>query len=241
MTTKSAVLSNATETRSAQMPKLLVVDDDAAVRGMLRTRLSDSYEVVETDDPEQAVALALEHKPDAILLDLMMPKFSGFELCQGFHSLSYTALIPIFVISGEGAGQYKEQCQHLGAKGFFQKPVDFAQLKAAIAAELQGKRPERRAHVRVGMRVPLILRGVDGAGKAFEETTTTENVSSEGFLCNCSAPLIKGTIVEVYLPSGDKERLAGKAEVVRRESSGSPWQRYGFHFLHTTKDWVLHE
>jgi DNA-binding response OmpR family regulator len=54
--------------------------------------LSEGYEVIDTVDPEQALGLALEHKPDAILLDLMMPKFSGFELCQSFCSLSYTRL-----------------------------------------------------------------------------------------------------------------------------------------------------
>jgi len=47
--------------------------------------LVQGYEVIDTQDPEQALGLALEHKPDAILLDLMMPKFSGFELCQSFR------------------------------------------------------------------------------------------------------------------------------------------------------------
>jgi len=82
------------------MRKLLIVDDDSAMRGLMRMRLSDSYEIFDTEDPEQALALALEHKPDAVLMDLMMPKFSGFELCQSFHSLSYTSYLPIFVITG---------------------------------------------------------------------------------------------------------------------------------------------
>jgi CheY-like chemotaxis protein len=127
------------------MPKILIVDDDEAVRGLLRLRLSDVYQVVETGNPEQALGLALEHKPDAILLDLMMPGFSGFELCQSFHSLSYTSRIPIFVITGEAGTKYKEHCESLGARGYFHKPVDFPALKAALAAELKDKQPERRA------------------------------------------------------------------------------------------------
>ena len=47
-----------------------------------------------------ALGLVLEHKPDAVLLDLVMPKVSGFELCQSLRSLSYTARIPVFVITG---------------------------------------------------------------------------------------------------------------------------------------------
>src|ERR1700674_1831958 len=139
---------------------------------LLRACLSEGYEVIDTGDPEQALALALEHKPDAILLDLMMPGFSGFELCQSFHSLSYTSRIPIFVITGEAGTKYKEHVEGLGAKGYFHKPVDFAALKAALAAELKGKQPERRKHKRVQIRVPLKLRGNDANGKPFEESTT---------------------------------------------------------------------
>ncbi|HXQ25311.1 MAG TPA: response regulator [Candidatus Acidoferrales bacterium] len=223
------------------MPKLLIVDDDESVRGLLRLRLSDTYQIVDTGDPEQALGLALEHKPDAILLDLMMPGFSGFELCQSFHSLSYTSRIPIFVITGEAGTKYKEQVESLGAKGYFHKPVDFAVLKAALAAELKGKQAERRAHKRVQMRVRLKLRGTDANGKAFEESTTTENVSAGGFLCNSVASLVKGASVEVFLTSGGVERHAGRAHVVRKESTGSAWQRYGFQFDQTTSDWVLQD
>src|ERR1700691_3523340 len=120
------------------MPKILIVDDDEAVRGLLRVRLSDAYQIVETCDPEQALGLALEHKPDAILLDLMMPGFSGFELCQSFHTLSYTSRILIFVIPVEAGTKYKEHCESLGAKGYFHKPVDFHPLRTALSDELKG-------------------------------------------------------------------------------------------------------
>jgi hypothetical protein len=89
------------------------------------------------------------------------------------------------------------------------------------------------------MKVSLKLRGTDANGKPFDEPATTENLSAGGFLCNCMAALVKGAPVEVFLSSGGQERYAGRAQVVRRESSGSPWQRYGFQFLETTSDWVL--
>src|SRR5438309_2354920 len=103
-------------------PKILIVDDDEAMRVLVKLRLSDSYEVIDTGNPEQALGLALQHKPDVILMDLMMPNCSGFELCQSLHSLSYTSRTPIFVVTGESAAKYRDYMSNLGAAGFFEKP-----------------------------------------------------------------------------------------------------------------------
>jgi CheY-like chemotaxis protein len=217
--------------------KILIVDDNEAMLGLFRMRLADTFQIIETNEAREAVALALEHKPDAIVMDLMMPHFSGFELCQNIHSLSYTSAIPVFVVTGEGP-RYKEQCEKLGATGYFQKPVDFAALKAALGAACQKKPPERRREPRVRMRVALKLRGTDADGKQFEELTATEDASAGGFLCRCTASLIKGAKVEVFLP-GQRARYAGIAQVVRRESPNTPWQRYGFQFIDRTSEWIF--
>lgn len=220
--------------------KILVVDDDESVRKMLLLRLSDAYQIIETGTPEQAVALALEHKPEAILMDLMMPGFSGFELCSSLRGLSYTSRIPIFVVTGEAGTKYREYCANLGARGYFQKPIDFALLKTTLAAELEAKTPERRKHKRVQMRVRIRLRGTGADRKAFEQDTATENVSARGFLAVCTASIVKGVPVDVFLIA-EQVRYVGRAQAVRKESSGSPWQRYGFEFVETTADWVLQD
>jgi|SRR5580704_3604050 response regulator RpfG family c-di-GMP phosphodiesterase len=222
------------------MSKLLIVDDDAAVLEVFRARLADSYEIIDTTHAEEALALALEHKPDAILLDLMMPEFSGFELCHNIHSLSYTSAIPIFMVTGVGETKSREQCEKLGAKGYFQKPVDFKALKAALETEFLKKRPERRTHARVRMRVALKLTGTDTGGKQFEELTATEDVSANGFLCPSAIRLDRGMNVTVHL-AGEHERYAGVAEVVRADSPGSPWQRYAFQFVELTTEWIFQD
>ncbi len=112
--------------------------------------MSEGYEVIDTQDPEQALGLALEHKPDAILLDLMMPKLSGFELCQSFRSLSYTSTIPVLVITGETGAKYKDRCENLGPVAYFEKPLKLNELRCRLTVELQSKRSEQRAHVREG-------------------------------------------------------------------------------------------
>src|SRR5215510_11372090 len=100
------------------MGKLLVVDDDVALRRLMRLELSDQYEVLDSGEPEQGLALALEQKPHAILLDLRMPKYSWYELLQTYTSFSHTQAIPVIVVSGEGGGQTKQHCKQLGAAGY---------------------------------------------------------------------------------------------------------------------------
>jgi DNA-binding response OmpR family regulator len=219
------------------MSKILVVDDEEAMRGLLRQRLETCYDVIDTGDPERALGLAMEHKPDAVLLDLMMPKLSGFDLCQSLHSLTYTSHIRIFIITGKDGGAAQEYCKTLGATGFFHKPVDFNSLKRRLAEELGAQRPERRKQSRVRMRVSLKLRGTTVAGEPFEEATITENVSAGGFLCNCAAGLAIGSMVEVFFGS-EKERYVGRARVVRKEFD-TKWQRYGFHLDEKKGEWVL--
>jgi len=164
------------------MPKVLVVDDQILLDAVA-LQLSGSCQVLSTTNPEQALALALEHKPDAILLDLLMPNFSGFEVCQSLHALSYTSRIPILVMSGDSGSKYAEYCTKLGAKAYIQKPFDAATLKAALKAQIEKKPAEQRADVRLRLQVPLELRGVDLDGKPVVTKAVTENVSAGGFLC----------------------------------------------------------
>lgn len=223
------------------MEKVLIVDDDDQMRGLIKMRLSDAYEIIDTGNPEQALGLALEHKPRAILLDLMMPDCSGFELCQSFHNLTYTSRIPIFVVTGESAAKYRDYVSNLGAAGYFEKPIDFGQLKSRLAEEVRTRPLERRAHVRVRMKVVLKLKGTDVGGRSFEQLCTTENVSAGGFLCNLPLTLSVGSPLQVFLSGAGSERYAGGVRVVRREAPDTPWQRYAFEFTERTSEWILQD
>jgi CheY-like chemotaxis protein len=220
------------------MAQILIVDDDDSVRKVLRFRLKDSYEVIDTGSPEEALALALQHKPDAILLDLMMPRYSGFEVCQTLSSLSFTQHIPILIVSGESSSRYKDFCENLGAKGFFQKPVEIEPLKKRLDELIDGGCRADHVEPRVRLRILLELRWVDSTGAPFELVTVTDNVSTNGFLCGCQGVMKAGGIVEVYLAKHE-HRFVGRARIVRVDWPGTTGQRCDFQFDQKPTEWIL--
>lgn len=220
------------------MDKLLIVDDEDAVRRLLRINLADRYEIVDTANSEEALAMAMQDKPNAILLDLRMPNYSGYELCRTFKSMTSTQLIPIIIVSGEAGATTKLFCKELGATAYFEKPIDFDALRIGLENVLHRARPERRGELRVRLRVMLKLRGTDINGKPFEELSATENVSKSAFFCGCSAMLQNDSIVEVYLVSGGA-KIVGEARVVRSEGCDTPYPRYAFRFVRKEGDWIL--
>jgi DNA-binding response OmpR family regulator len=220
------------------MRKLLVVDDDAALRRLIRIELSDTYEITDSGEPEHGLALALEFKPDAILLDLRMPKYSGFQLLQMYATFSRTHTIPVVIISGEAGGQTKAHCLEMGAVAYFEKPIDFAALREALKKIVQPQEHVPRREVRLQLRVALRLQGTDAAGQSFEEAATTEDVSLSGFLCSCSKELTTDKLVKVYL-AGRGIDYVGKAKIVRARANDGPSRRYDFRFVEKTGPWVL--
>ena len=223
------------------MEKILIVDDDDVLRGMIKMRLSDTYEIIDTGNPVQALELALGHRPRAILLDLMMPDCSGFELCQSFHNLSYTNRIPIFVVTGESAAKYRDYMKTLGAAGFFEKPIDFTKLKTTLAAELQSRPSERRAHVRVRMNLTMKLKGIDQLQRPFEQLTVTENISAGGFLCHMPVSLSQNEVLDAFICSAERDLFVGRVRVVRTEGANTSQQKLAFHFIERTADWILQD
>jgi hypothetical protein len=167
-----------------------------------------------------------------------MPKYSGFELCRTFSSVSSTQLTPLIIVSGDAGRTAKSLCAVLGAKAYFTKPVDFDALRAGLAELLLAVRPERRSELRLNLRVMLKLRGTDINDEPFDEVSATVNVSQKGFLCGCTRPLKTDATIEVWLV-GEGTNMVGTARVVRSEECETPYPRYGFRFLQKDPNWIL--
>jgi hypothetical protein len=185
------------------------------------------------------LTLALQHKPDAILVDLMMPGHTGFEVCQTLAGLSFTQLIPVFVISGAPKAIYKDFCDALGAQGYFEKPIDFDLLQARLAAVLSKDRENRRREARVRLRVGLKLRGRDAKENPFEILTFTQDVSRRGFACGLGVLLGRTSVVEVFLWIPTAHRFTGEARLAWLKFPEKPEQMCGFEFLGEPLEWIF--
>src|ERR1700733_2392413 len=81
-------------------PRILIVDDNETNRDILRTRLGPhGYELLEAADGEEAIAAAREHSPDLILLDVMMPKIDGIEVCRRLKADTELPFIAIILVT----------------------------------------------------------------------------------------------------------------------------------------------
>ena len=123
------------------MKKILVVEDDAKIAAALRIRLEPAgYEVVTAGDGFSGLKMTMTHRPDLILLDIMMPVGMGFSVAERLKDLGLGEIPIIFITASKRAG-LRRTAHQLGAAGFFEKPYDAEELLAAINLILGPVRP----------------------------------------------------------------------------------------------------
>ena len=121
-------------------PRILVADDNLANVDILRTRLaSQGYEVVTAMDGEAALTAAREHRPDLILLDVMMPKRDGFEVCRLLKADTMLPFMPIILVTAKAETRDIVGGLESGADEYLTKPVDHAALTARVKSILRIK------------------------------------------------------------------------------------------------------
>ncbi len=113
--------------------KILLIDDDPNMRMITREALQyQNYLVVEATDGAQALEQLKYHKPDMILLDVMLPGIDGFQIAQIIRSNIMTSHIPIVFLTAKGQTEDKVKALKAGATDYLVKPVDSTELAARI-------------------------------------------------------------------------------------------------------------
>jgi class 3 adenylate cyclase/CheY-like chemotaxis protein len=120
--------------------RILVVDDNAANVDILRARLAaHGYEIVTAADGEQALTAAREHLPDLILLDIMMPKLDGVEVCRRLRGDPSMPFIPVVLVTAKADPKDVVAALEAGGDEYLTKPVDHASLVARVKSMLRIK------------------------------------------------------------------------------------------------------
>jgi len=121
--------------------KVLVVDDVAANVELLKTLLTrEGYTVVTASDGEEALAMVASTHPDLVLMDVLMPKLNGYDVCAQIKHNPSTRLTPVVLITALHERERKIEGINAGADDFLTKPVDPHELKARARSLVRLKR-----------------------------------------------------------------------------------------------------
>jgi diguanylate cyclase (GGDEF)-like protein len=112
--------------------KILVVDDEPSNRGLLAEVLKDDYKVILAKNGEMALALAARHRPDIVLLDVVMPDIDGYQVLRILKSQDDTRHIPVIFISALDSVADEEKGLLLGAVDYITKPFHAPIVRARV-------------------------------------------------------------------------------------------------------------
>lgn len=112
------------------MPKILIADDEPSLRLLVRATLSvnKSFELIEAADGNEALLKVQADKPELILLDVMMPKLSGFEVCEKLKNDPSTKNITIIMLTAKGQQSDRDWALSVGTDYFLTKPFSPIEL-----------------------------------------------------------------------------------------------------------------
>lgn len=118
---------------------MLVADDNGDTRRVVRWMLEQKgYAVIEAADGRQAVAAAVRHRPDLILMDLVMPVLDGFDAVRQVREHEELREVPVVAMTALDVATSRDRAEDLGFNQYLSKPLDFMRLNIVIEKLLGG-------------------------------------------------------------------------------------------------------
>ncbi|MEW6110333.1 MAG: response regulator [Nitrospirota bacterium] len=121
------------------MEKILFIDDDPAVRTSFKVALQNVCEVIEAETGEEGINKAIKHMPSLILVDIMLPGLSGYDVAMKLRQFDNLKDIPIIAISAVGRTELENRAKALGFDDYMTKPVDIKHFLKLITGYLSGE------------------------------------------------------------------------------------------------------
>ena len=133
--------SNETDPSESDVPLILIADDDVQIRQMLRAFLAtQNCNVIEASDGAEALESVLVHKPNLVILDVMMPELNGWQVCKYVKSKEELSDVGIIMLTAIGPVNNELTSPLFGADDYVDKPFDLEELSLKITQVLERKK-----------------------------------------------------------------------------------------------------
>ncbi len=116
------------------MPKILIVDDDSDNREILRARLQKGgYEILEAINGTSGLDAARTQNPDLVILDVMMPKMDGWQVCRALRDDPKTKALPVIMLTAKNQQIEEMRGWESGANEYVTKPIDYDEFMRILS------------------------------------------------------------------------------------------------------------
>ncbi len=124
---------------------LLIIEDNVDMRSYLRYILNDKYNLIEAEDGEEGIELAIKYVPDVIISDVMMAKKDGFETCKELKGNTVTSHIPVLMLTACSMDEQKTMGYYSGADAYISKPFSAKLLEACLQSIVDNRKKMKEA------------------------------------------------------------------------------------------------
>ena len=198
------------------LPRVLVCDDSATMRALIRSILEPAHQVLLTETGEDALAKAPEFKPDLIVSDLLLPGISGSELCRRIRQTAGLMDVPFILVTTLADATSRALGLEAGADDYLYKPLRERELKARVTSLLRLRRAVQALELRSAE--------LEAANAALRETqgqlVRTGKLASVGTMAAGLSHEINNPLS--YIKAGAKALVHSVDEIARLAAGGSP-------------------
>jgi pilus assembly protein CpaE len=165
------------------MARILVIDDDSEYLEMINLLLQRAgHQVALSAEGEEGLAMALAETPDLVILDVMMPGVTGYEICRRLRSEPETACVPIIILTARGQPVDRDAALEAGADEYLSKPVTMTELVERVEALLADEAAVKAVPFG-GVVVLMSLRGGVGTTTLAVNLAASATQTTQGGVC----------------------------------------------------------
>jgi DNA-binding response OmpR family regulator len=163
------------------LPLLLVVEDNLDVATYIKDTFAGDYTVLEAHNGQEGLQLAIEHVPDLVISDWMMPKMDGVELCRQLKTMEATSHIPFILLTAKATIESKLTGLETGADEYITKPFHTEELLVRVKNLIEGRKKLRERYSRESTFLPASVSSVDEKFIQKVLTIMEANISNADF------------------------------------------------------------